>query len=330
MMVFNQATYEIEDATAKNHGPMAPRMFANGAQEYMEKYGASIDHLAEIAAKNHKHSTNNPYSQFRNGWTKEQILAAPKINEQLTKLMCSPTSDGAACCIIASEEFVHSHKLENQAIEIVANVLCTDEAVTFESRSAMELVGFSMSQRCADIAFEQAGFGKGQGRDKVGVVELHDCFAANELLMYDALRLCPEGKAHVLVEEKGNTYGGKFVVNPSGGLEAKGHPLGATGLGMHFYITNQLRNWAGPMQADGLFDGEDKRGKFGMVHNVGLGGAVVVSLLRRPEFWKDGGEDGRHRLGYNHAHEVRGITRQNIDQAKSKQTSAMVLALAKL
>jgi len=317
MMLFHKATDEIEDATTKNYGPMAPRMFANGAQEYFDKYGATIDHLAEIAAKNHKHSKNNEYSQFRNGWSKEQILAAPKITEQLTKLMCSPTSDGAACCIIASEDFVHSHKLENQAIEIVSTVLCTDEAATFESRSAMELVGFGMSQRCADMAFRQAGFKPEEGRDQVGVLELHDCFAANELLMYDALRLCPPGTAHKMAEAKDNTYGGKYVINPSGGLEAKGHPLGATGIGMHFYIANQLRNWAGPMQAPGLFDISDKRGKFGMVHNIGLGGAVVVSLLRRPEFYKEGGKDGRNRVGYNHAYQAKGITQKDIDRVKS-------------
>lgn len=84
-------------------------------------------------------------------------------------------------------------------------------------------------------------------------------------------------------------------MNPSGGLEAKGHPLGATGLGMHFYIVMQLRNWAGPMQAPGLFDIPDPRGKYGLVHNIGLGGAVVVSLLRRPEFYAPGGPDGRTR-----------------------------------
>jgi sterol carrier protein 2 len=133
------------------------------------------------AAKNHKHSVNNPYSQFRDGWSKEQILAAPKITNQLTKFMCSPTSDGAACVIVASEDFVHKHHLENQAIEIVAQALTTDEVVTFESRSPMEIVGYGMSKNAADQAFKQAGFADGKGRDQVGVIELHDCFAANEV-----------------------------------------------------------------------------------------------------------------------------------------------------
>lgn len=330
-LLLNQRTQDCEkEGLGINHGPGAPRMFGNGAQEYFEKYGANIQHLAKIAAKNHKHSTNNPYSQFRNGWTEEQVLAAPKITNQLTKLMCSPTSDGAACAIVASEEFVHAHKLENQAIEIIAQTLTTDQPSAFESKSAMEVVGYSMSKDAADKAFAQAGFAPGEGRDQVGVIELHDCFAANELITYPALGLCPEGDAHKLVERGDNTYGGKFVVNPSGGLEAKGHPLGATGIGMHFYITMQLRDWAGPMQAPNLFSIDDKRGKYGMVHNIGLGGAAVVSLLRRPEFYKSGGEDGRKRLGYNHAHECKGVTMNDVDKVKSKKSSPYVLAHAKL
>ena len=91
------------------------------------------------------------------------------------------SKDGAACCIVASEDFVRSHQLENQAIEIVGQALATDEPLTFESRSAMEVIGFSMTQSCADQVFTQAGFGQGEGRDQVGVIELHDCFAANEV-----------------------------------------------------------------------------------------------------------------------------------------------------
>ncbi|OCH86680.1 thiolase-like protein [Obba rivulosa] len=328
----NLVMKEVENnlSTGPNSGPGAPRMFGDGGQEYFDKYGANINHLAQIASKNHKHSVNNPYSQFRDGWTVEQVLASPKICQQLTKFMCSPTSDGAACCLIASEDFVHAHHLENQAIEIVAQALGTDEPSTFESKSAMELVGFGMTKSCADNVFTQAGFKEGEGRDQVGVVELHDCFAANELITYDALGLCAPGEAHKMVERGDNTYGGKYVINPSGGLEAKGHPLGATGLGMHFYIAMQLREWAGPMQAPGLFDIPDKRGKFGIVHNLGLGGACVVSLLRRPEFYKAGGKDGRDRLGYNHAHECRPVTMSDVDKVKSSKNSPFVLQLAKL
>ncbi|KAI0793316.1 thiolase-like protein [Abortiporus biennis] len=330
--LLNDRSVELENtlSSGENFGPYAPRIFANGAQEYFDKYGANINHLAQIASKNHKHSVNNPYSQFRDGWSVEQVLAAPKICNQLTKFMCSPTSDGAACCIVVSEDFVHAHGLENQAIEIVAQSLTTDDPSTFETNSAMNVIGYNMTKNAADQVFDDAGFTPGQGRDQVGVVELHDCFSANELITYEALGLCGKGEAHKLVERGDNTYGGKYVVNPSGGLEAKGHPLGATGLGMHFYIAMQLRQWAGPMQAPGLFDIPDSRGKYGLVHNIGLGGAVVCSLLRRPEFFKSGGQDGRDRLGYNHAHICRPVTLEDVEKVKSKKSSPYVLARARL
>ncbi|KAK2462114.1 hypothetical protein APHAL10511_006577 [Amanita phalloides] len=322
---------ELErEVISKNHGPLAPRIFDNGAQEYFLKYGGSVDHLAKIASKNHKHSLNNPYSQFRNGWSVDQVLASPKVTKNLTKFMCSPTSDGAACCIVASEDFVHLHGLENQAIEIVAQALSTDGAGTYENKSPMELVGYEMTRVCAEKAFRGAGHNEGEGRNLVGVIELHDCFAANELITYPALGLCAPGEAHKLVEHGDNTYGGKYVINPSGGLEAKGHPLGATGIGMHFYVMMQLREWAGPMQAPGLFDIADKRGKYGLVHNIGLGGAAVVSILRRPEFYKPGGADGRTRLGYNHAHKCRPISMNDVDKVKSRRASVYVLQYAKL
>ncbi|KAJ7052604.1 sterol carrier protein 2 [Mycena amicta] len=330
-MLLHTRSDDIEKhGLGENHGPGAPRIFGNGAQEYFQKHGGGIEHLAQIASKNHKHSVNNPYSQFRDGWSVEQVLKSPKITNELTKFMCSPTSDGAACCVVASEDFVHAHGLENQAIEIVAQALATDGPEAFESSSAMEVVGYNMTKVAANKVFKDAGFADGQGRDLVGVLELHDCFAANELIMYPALGLCAENEAHKMVERGDNTYGGKYVINPSGGLEAKGHPLGATGLGMHFYIAMQLRDWAGPMQAPGLFEGPDAQGKYGLVHNVGLGGAVVVSLLRRPEFFKPGGEDGRTRLGYNHAHECRAVTMEDIDKVKAKKNSPYILQHAKL
>jgi len=234
--------------------------------------------------------------------------------------------DGAACCIVADEAFVRANALENQAIELVATGLGTDVPGAFDGRSAMDTVGYGMTRRLADKLFAQAG----ASRDEVGVIELHDCFAANELVTYSALGLCAIEDSHRFVERGDNTYGGKYVINPSGGLEAKGHPLGATGLAMHFSITMQLRNWAGPMQASGLFDHRDVRGKYGLVHNIGLGGAAAISLLRRPEFYRSSGPDGRDRLGYNHAHELRPITRADVDKVKSKAYSEGLLQLAKL
>ncbi|KAH9014634.1 thiolase-like protein [Lactarius hengduanensis] len=300
-------------------GPPMPRTFGAPATEYFRKYGGGVEHLAKIAAKNH--SVNNPYAQFRAGYDGASVLASPQISNELTKFMCSPTSDGAACCILANEAFVHANRLENQAIELVATGLATDYLDAFAGRSAMATVGYGMTRRLADKIFAQAG----ASRDDVGVVELHDCFAANELVTYPALGPCAVDDAHPLVERGENTYGGKYVVNPSGGLEAKGHPLGATGLAMHFSITR-----AGPMQAPGLFDLPDARGKYGLVHNIGLSGAVVVSLLRRPEFYHADGPDGRDRLGYNHAHELRTITRADVDKVRSKSYSEGLLQLAKL
>ncbi|KAF9027217.1 sterol carrier protein 2 [Hymenopellis radicata] len=290
--LLNKRSAEAEEALGGNHGPGTLRMFDNAAKEYFKKHGCgdAVD-LARIASKNHKHSVNNPYSQFRDGWSVEQVMAGKQFTDQLTVYMCSPTSDGAACCIVADEAFVRKHGLENQAIEIVA------------SADAMDVVGYGMSRACADKVFAEAN----ASREDVGVVELHDCFASNELVTYDALRLCPDGGAVDMVRRGDNTYGGKYVINPSGGLEAKGHPLGATGLGMHFYITMQLRNWAGPMQAPGLFPPGNPAGSTGW----------------RPEFWREGGEDGRERVGYNHAADV--------DKVKSRaRASEYVLQAAKL
>ncbi|KAH9024273.1 thiolase-like protein [Lactarius pseudohatsudake] len=281
-------------------GPPMPRMFGAAATEYL--YGGGVEHLAKIGEFciryfffNHKQSLNNPYAQFRAGYDEAAVLASPQISNELTRFMCSPTSDGAACCILTNEAF---------AIELVATGLATDYLDAFAGRSAMDTVGYGVSRRLADKIFARAGM----SRDDVEVVELHDCFAANEA-------------------RKGqNSSKGKYVVNPSCGLEAKGHPLGTTGLAMHFSITKGV----GAMQAPKLFDLPDARGKYGLVHNIGLGGAVVVSLLRRPEFYLADGPDGRDRLGYNHAHELRTITRADVDKVRTKSHSEGLLQLAKL
>uniref|UniRef100_A0A3Q3W1P5 Sterol carrier protein 2 n=1 Tax=Mola mola TaxID=94237 RepID=A0A3Q3W1P5_MOLML len=248
--------------------PAAPQMFGNAGREHMEKYGTKPEHFAKIAWKNHKHSTNNPYSQFQDEYSLEQVTDSRKVFDYLTLLQCCPTSDGAGAAVLASEAFVRKHHLEKQAVEIVAQEMVTDTASTFEENSCIKMVGYDMSRLAAKKCYEAAGL---QPSD-VDVVELHDCFSANELITYEALGLCPEGKAGEFIDRGDNTYGGQFVINPSGGLISKGHPLGATGLAQCAELCWQLRGQAGRRQVKGA--------KVALQHNIGLGGAVVVTLYR--------------------------------------------------
>jgi acetyl-CoA acetyltransferase len=248
--------------------PFAPQMFGNAGREHIEKYGSEPDHYAWIGWKNHKHSVNNPNAQFQDEYTVDEIKSAKMIHEPLTKLQCSPTSDGSAAAVIASERFVDEHGLGDRAIEIAGQAMVTDMASTFDERSSIKIVGFDMSKEAARRAYEEAEVGP----HDVDVIELHDCFSANELITYEALGLAPEGEGHKLVEAEDTTYGGRWVVNPSGGLISKGHPLGATGLAQCAELTWQLRGDAGKRQVDGA--------KVALQHNIGLGGAAVVTVYR--------------------------------------------------
>ncbi|XP_063022195.1 sterol carrier protein 2 isoform X2 [Melospiza melodia melodia] len=204
--------------------PVAPQMFASAGKEHMEKYGTNPEYFAKIAWKNHSHSTNNPYSQFQKEYTLDEVLHSRKVFDYLTVLQCCPTSNGAAAAILANEEFVKRHKLQPKAVEILAQVMATDYPSTFEGNSCMKMVGYDMTKNAAQKCFEKAGLKP----TDVDVIELHDCFSVNEFITYEALGLCPEGKACDLIDRGDNTYGGKWVINPSGGLISKGHPLGAT------------------------------------------------------------------------------------------------------
>ena len=250
--------------------PAAPQMFGNAGREHMEKYGTKPEVFAKIGHKNHKHSVNNPYSQFQQEYSLEDILNAPMVYEPLTKLQCCPTSDGSGAAIVASEDFVRKHNLMGQAIEIAGMAMATDLPSTFDEKSCIKMVGFDMSQQAARKAYEQAGIGP----ENAQVIELHDCFSANELITYEALGLAPIGKAGELVESGATTYGGKWVVNPSGGLISKGHPLGATGLAQCAELTWQLRGTADKRQVAGA--------KAAIQHKIGLGGAAVVAVYRKP------------------------------------------------
>ncbi|XP_011167719.1 non-specific lipid-transfer protein [Solenopsis invicta] len=249
-------------------GPPVPQLFSNAGIEHMKKYGTKPEHFAKIAYKNHKHSVNNPYSQFQTEYSMEQVMNSAKVCGPLTMLQCCPTSDGAGAVILASEDFVRKHHLEPQAVEVVAMALCTDKSATFDSKSCMNIVGYDMSKNAAEKVFAESNYKPSD----VDVIELHDCFSVNELITYEALGLCGPGEAGKMVDAGDNTYGGKYVINPSGGLISKGHPLGATGLAQCAELTWQLRGQAGKRQVPGA--------KLALQHNIGLGGAAVVALYR--------------------------------------------------
>lgn len=250
--------------------PITAQLFANAGKDYAHKNKVnekeSQELFAKIAYKNHKHSTNNPYAQFQKEYSLDEIKSSPTIHDPLTKLQCSPTSDGSAAAILASEEFVKKHGLEAKAVEILALEMATDLPSTFNENDCTKIAGFDMSKLAAKKAFEKA---KIKPQD-VQVIELHDCFSTNELITYDALGICEPGKAFDLVRNNDNTYGGKYVINPSGGLISKGHPLGATGIAQCSELCWQLRGEAGKRQVNNV--------KYALQHNIGLGGAAVVGV----------------------------------------------------
>ncbi|XP_065769006.1 sterol carrier protein 2 [Muntiacus reevesi] len=248
--------------------PIAPQMFGSAGKEHMEKYGTTVEHFAKIGWKNHKHSVNNPYSQFQKEYSLDEVMTSRKVFDFLTVLQCCPTSDGAAAAILASEAFVQKHDLKSKAVEILAQEMVTDMPSSFEEKSIIKMVGFDMSKEAARKCYEKSGLRPSD----IDVIELHDCFSSNELITYEALGLCPEGQGGKLVERGDNTYGGKWVINPSGGLISKGHPLGATGLAQCAELCWQLRGEAGKRQVPGA--------KVALQHNLGLGGAAVVTLYK--------------------------------------------------
>ena len=261
-----KALAEIDEITF----PVAPWMFGAAGREYMREHGATAEHFAKIGYKNHKHSVNNPYAQFQQEYSLQDILGARMISDPLTKLQCSPTSDGSAAAVLASEAFVESHDLADRAVEIVGQAMTTDFASTFDG-SAKNIIGYDMNVKAARQVYDQSGLGP----QDFQVIELHDCFSANELLLYEALGLCGEGEAPALIDAGATTYGGRWVVNPSGGLISKGHPLGATGLAQCSELTWQLRGTADARQVDDV--------TAALQHNIGLGGAAVVTAYQRAQ-----------------------------------------------
>ena len=249
--------------------PMALRYFGGAGLEHMRRFGTPLETFASIRAKASRHAEKNPLAMLRRVVTTEEVMASPMLwPGVLTRLMACPPTCGAAAAVICSEAFASRHGLD-RGVRIRAQAMGTDTPRTFEAQDMREVVGFSMARQTAQRVYEAAGVSP----DDLDVIELHDCFAQNELLTYEALGLCAEGEAQKFVEDGDNTYGGAFVTNPSGGLLSKGHPLGATGLAQCNELVQQLRGTAGARQVDNA--------RFALQHNLGLGGACVVTLYER-------------------------------------------------
>lgn len=224
--------------------PYSPFMdvYASLGRGFMSRFGITQRQIAAVASKNHGHSVHNERSQYRNPMSIEEILAAPPITYPMTLPMCSPISDGAAATILCTESALKKYGFDRKrAIKVMASVV----------RSASARAADDFANACGvvagKLAFEQAGIGP----QDIHVAELHDASAIGELVMVENLGLCEAGMSGVMAERGDSTLGGRLPINPSGGLESKGHPIGATGLGQIFELVEQLRGNCGKRQVEG-------------------------------------------------------------------------------
>jgi sterol carrier protein 2 len=257
----------MSDVQGFNASPPAAQMFGGAGREYRFKYGTKRETFAKVANKARKHASNNPYALFNQVLSVEEILASDEVFDPLTRFQCCPPTCGAGAAILCSDEFAKKHGI-TKPVYIAAQAMTTDYESSFKEASMMKMVGYDMAKACAKKVYDEAGLGP----KDVQVIELHDCFTANEILTYEAIGLCPEGGAEKFIEEGDNTYGGKWVTNPSGGLLSKGHPLGATGLAQCTELVWQLRGQADKRQVPNA--------KVALQHNLGLGGACVMTMYR--------------------------------------------------
>ena len=253
---------------APDYLPIVGVLFGAQYLEMKNRYGYTPETFAKITVKARQHAANNPFSIFRDPVTVEEVLASPTIFAGLTKLMACPPSCGAAATILCSEKFAREHGLDS-SIKIVAQAMTTDYDSSFDSGNALKLLGADLAAEAARQVYEKSGVGP----EEISVVELHDCFACNEIASYEALGLVAEGGSEKFINDGDNTYGGKIVVNPSGGLLSKGHPLGATGLAQCTELTQQLRGQSGKRQVEGV--------RTALQHNGGLGSAMIVTMYQR-------------------------------------------------
>ena len=265
---FGEFNETCEQLVGNAEIPLALRYFGGAGKSHMDKYGTTMKDFAKIRAKASRHAAKNPLALFKKEVSEEEVMESPIMwPGVMTRLMACPPTCGGAAAVLVSETFANKHNIDS-SVKILAQAMTTDYESTFSEKDMMQLVGYDMTKEAAKNVYQQAGV---DVKD-VDVVELHDCFAHNELITYEALGLCEEGEAQKFVQDGDNTFGGKFVTNPSGGLLSKGHPLGATGLAQCFELTQQLRGNAGQKQVDGA--------KMALQHNLGLGGACVATLYQ--------------------------------------------------
>lgn len=263
---FDQARKQLQETDEK--APMAAQFFGGAGQAYVDEYGIDPAVFAEISVKARRHAANNPYAVFRDPITAPEVLASPHIYGPLTRLQCCPPTCGAAAAVVCSPDFAARHGLDRRVV-IRAQAMTTDTDSTFAARDMRQVVGYDLAVAAARNVYEAAGIGP----EDIGVVELHDCFTTSEFLAYEALGLTPPGTAEKFIRDADNTYGGRVVTNPSGGLLSKGHPLGATGLAQCAELVWQLRGQAGARQVEDV--------SLALQHNLGLGGACVVTLYQK-------------------------------------------------
>lgn len=239
-------------------------IYAAGARSHMAKYGTTKEQYARIAVKNHNNGSLNPHAQYRERYTLEEILASPVVAEPLTRLMCAPVGDGASAAILVSGDKIAQHTTAPVWVRASTLVSGSDDRATEGGITA----------RAARQAFEMAGM---TAKD-IDVLEVHDASAPAELSIYEEIGLCDEGEGGRLVDEGATEIGGRIPVNTSGGLLAKGHPVGATGIAQLYEIWLQLRGEAGDRQVAGARAGMTENGG-GMVR--GEAAATTVHILAK-------------------------------------------------
>jgi acetyl-CoA acetyltransferase len=243
-------------------------LYATAAKKHMKKHGTTQRQFAVVSSKNHFHSTLNPYSMYRRTFTVDEVLQAPEIVYPLTQPMCSPMSDGAAAAILCSADYAKKIGA-TKPIKVLASVLGSGRDREEEEES--------IDSRVARKAYETAGLGPAD----MDVAEVHDATAFAEISILEALGLCPEGEGGTFSEAGQTKLGGKIPVNVSGGLESKGHPVGATGLGQIAEIVWQLRGEAGDRQVENARTGIIENGGGLIIKGPLEAAALTIHILQR-------------------------------------------------